>query len=568
MQPQADGIIVSATDLVGYLECGHLTTLELGRVDGRWERPPQRADPEVVLLQERGDAHEKAFLERLRAEGRSIHEVLKADLRTPEQLRAAEAETVAAMARGVDVIYQATFFDGRWRGHADFLLRVEGPSDLGDWHYEVADTKLALSVKGSALIQVCVYSERLAKLQGREPLQVHVVTGDSITHTLRLDDFGAFYRAVKLRFEERVFGPGRANPPSTYPDPVDHCRVCVWFPDCITRRRDDDHPSIVAGMTRAATERLQEAGVPTRRVLADLGPDATVPDLNPRTLERLRLQALIQVEGEDRRTLLYELIAPVPDEPGRGLAQLPEPSPLDLFFDIEADPWIENGGLEYLLGVVEVVDGAAVYTALWGHDRAAEKAAFEQFIDLVIDRLERDPGMHVYHYAGYEAGAIKRLMQRHATRQDEVDRLLRGGILVDLYNVVRQGVRASVESYSIKKIEKFYLPTREGPVTEAGFSVVAYETWLRDGDAQHLVDLADYNRDDCVSTWLLRGWLEERRAEAIGRGWAMERPSLADGLPSENQSAQQAETAPRVAALTADVPAGRTQASDDQRNRW
>jgi predicted RecB family nuclease len=568
VQRQADDIIVSATDLVGFLECGHLTTLELGRMDGLWERPHQRTDPEVVLLQERGDAHELAYLERLRAEGRTVHVGAKDALTTPDLLRAAEADTILAMRRGVDVIYQATLFDGRWRGHADFLLRVEGASDLGDWHYEVADTKLARSVKGSALLQVCVYSDRLQAVQGRRPEFIHVVTGDSKTHTLRLDDFAAFYRAVKRRFEDRVFGEARRVPPSTYPDPVDHCRVCVWFPTCMDRRRADDHPSIVAGMTRTATQRLQEAGVPTRRLLATLEPNTLVADLNPRTLDRLRLQAGIQVAGEDQKTPLYELIEPVPEEPGRGLALLPEPSPLDLFFDIEADPWIENGGLEYLLGLVELVDGSPVYRPLWGHDRAAEKAAFEAFIDLVIDRLARDPGMHVYHYAGYEPGAIKRLMQRHGTRVDEVDRLLRGGILVDLYNVVRQGVRASVESYSIKRIEKFYLGAREGPVTEAGFSVVAYETWLRDGDSQHLADLADYNRDDCVSTWMLRDWLEGRREEAMARGWPMDRPTIQDGLPGDNQSAQQAETARRIEALTADVPADRTRATDDQRNRW
>ncbi len=569
MQKHGDGsVVVSATDLVGYLECGHLTALELGRLDGQWEKPHQRQDPEVVLLQERGDAHELAYLERLKAAGKTVHVGQKDGLATPDLLRAAEADTIAAMRRGVDVVYQATLFDGRWRGHADFLLRVDGPSDLGDWHYEVADTKLALSVKGSALLQVCVYSDRLETVQGRRPALIHVVTGDSETHTLRLDDFAAFYRAVKQRFEERVFGSGRTTTPATYPDPVDHCRVCVWFPRCMDRRRTDDHPSIVAGMTRAATERLQEGGIPTRRMLAVLEPGHAIPELNPRTLDRLRNQARIQVEGEDRKDLLYELIEPVPEEPGRGLALLPEPSPLDLFFDIEADPWIENGGLEYLLGVVEVVDGAPSYRPIWGHDRAAEKAAFESFIDLVMGRLDRDPAMHVFHYAGYEAGAIKRLMQRHATRVDEVDRILRGGILVDLYNVVRQGIRASVESYSIKRIEKFYLPARGGPVTEAGFSVVAYETWLRDGDAHHLADLADYNRDDCVSTWLLRGWLEERRAEAIGRGWPMDRPPIQDGLPSEAQTAQQVETARRIADLTADVPADRSRATDDQRHRW
>ena len=561
-------VIVSATDLVGFLECSHLTSLELGRIDELWDKPHQRLDPEVVLLQERGDAHEAAFLERLRGEGRSIHVLAKEGLTTPESLRAAEAETMDAMRRGVDVIYQATFFDGRWRGHADFLLRVDGPSDLGTWHYEVADTKLARSVKGSALLQVCVYSDRLETVQGRRPEHIHVVTGDSQTHTLRLDDFAAFYRAVKQRFEERVFGAGRSDPPATYPDPVDHCRVCAWFPTCIERRREDDHPSIVAGMTRAATERLQAAAIPTRRSLATLEPTAVVPDLNPRTLSRLREQARIQVAGDDRHELLYELIPPVAAEPGRGLAQLPEPSALDLFFDIEADPWIADGGLEYLLGVAEIVDGSPLYRPLWGHERSGEKAAFEAFVDLVMDRLDRDPGMHVYHYAGYEAGAIKRLMQRHGTRADEVDRLLRGGILVDLYAVVRQGIRASVESYSIKKIEKFYLPAREGPVTEAGFSVVAYETWLGDRDDQHLTDLAAYNRDDCVSTWMLRAWLENRRREAVDRGWRMDRPTPQDGLPTDALSAQQAETAQRVGALTADVPADRRTASAEQRGRW
>jgi uncharacterized protein len=561
-------LIVSATDLVGFLECGHLTSLEVGRVEGRWEKPHQREDPEVVLLQERGDAHERAYLERLRAEGRSIHEVAKDGLTTPGALRAAEAETLDAMRRGVDVVYQATFFDGRWRGHADFLLRVDGASALGDWHYEVADTKLARSVKGAALLQVCVYSEQLTALQGRSPERIHVVTGDSVTHTLRLDDFAAFYRSAKRRYEERVFGAGRIQPPSTYPDPVEHCRVCVWFPTCIDRRRSDDHLSLVAGMTRAATERLEEAAVPTRRLLAGLEPAASVPDLNPRTLERLRLQARIQVAGEDEGRLLYDLIEPSPDEPGRGLALLPEPSALDVFFDIEADPWIEDGGLEYLLGVATIDGPEPAYQPIWGHDRAGEKAAFEAFVDLVMGRLQRDPGMHVYHYAGYETGAIKRLMQRHGSRVDEVDRLLRGGIFVDLYNAVRQGVRASVESYSIKRIEKFYLPKRSGPVTEAGFSVVAYETWLRDRDDAHLHDLADYNRDDCISTWMLRDWLEERRREAIELGWPMDRPPVEDGLPGEKQTAQGAETARRVEALTRDVPADRTSATDDQRHRW
>lgn len=562
-------VVVSATDLVGFLACDHLATLELGRARGLWERPPEREDPELMLLREHGEAHEQAYLERLRAEGRSVHEVTLGRPQTREALRGAEEETLRAMRAGVEVIYQATFFDGRWRGHADFLLRVEHPSNLGPWSYEVADTKLSRGVKGAAILQVCSYADRLTQLQGVSPELIHIVTGDGTSHAHRLDDFAAFYRTVKRRFEERIFGAGADDDlDGTYPDPVGHCRVCAWFPTCIERRRADDHPSLVAGMTRSATERLMAAGVPTLEALGSLPRDGTVEQLSPRVLARLREQARMQLEGRRSGELLYGLIVPADGEVGRGLALLPDPSPGDLFWDIEADPWAEDDGLEYLLGLVEILDGQPIYVPLWGTDREGERRAFETFVDTVIDRLDRYPAMHVYHYAGYESGALRRLSQRHPTREEAVDRILRGEVLVDLYAVVRQAIRASVESYSIKKIEKFYMPAREGPVTEAGFSVVTFELWLREGRPELLDDIAAYNRDDCISTWRLRSWLEERRLEAIGRGWSMPRPPIVDGRPSEALIAQASETGRRVAALEAGVPADPADGTEDERGRW
>ena len=168
MQFIDETIIVSATDLVGYLACDHLVTLELEAASGERERPV-RNDPELDLIRRRGFEHEAAHLAALRDEGRSIHEIETRDATTPAELRAAEEETYAAMLAGRDVIFQATFFDGRWRGHADFLLRVERPSRLGDWSYEVADTKLAHRVKAGALIQMCVYADRLGQLEGVAP---------------------------------------------------------------------------------------------------------------------------------------------------------------------------------------------------------------------------------------------------------------------------------------------------------------------------------------------------------------------------------------------------------------
>ncbi|HET9436533.1 MAG TPA: TM0106 family RecB-like putative nuclease, partial [Candidatus Limnocylindrales bacterium] len=281
---------------------------------------------------------------------------------------------------------------------------------------------------------------------------------------------------------------------------------------------------------------------------------------------------------EQRRTGVhrFELLAPDPANPGVGLAALPEPSSLDVFFDLEADPLAMDGGLEYLFGWTEAGPGGApIYHATWAHDRAAEKAALEAFIDLVMERRARDPGMHVYHYGGYESGALKRLMQRHATREDEIDVLLRAGVLVNLYDhVVRQAILASVESYSIKRLEVFYLPEREGGITNAGFSIVEYERWIEEGRPEILDAIAAYNRDDCISNLALRDWLEERRVQALAEhpDWypdgVVPRPGPKDGEPPKDLAEAQALTRDREDRLREGLPAARGERTESQQARW
>jgi predicted RecB family nuclease len=577
VQLHDDGtLVVSATDLVGFLECDHLVTLEELRARGVVEKP-FRDDPELELVRKRGYAHEQLYIGMLTEQGRTVVEMRLREPRTPVDLRAAEAETLAAMRAGTDVIFQGTFFDGRWRGHPDFLVRRDDrPSSLGSWSYDVADTKLAKRVKAAAILQMCVYADQLERLQGIPPETIAVVTGDREAHAHRLADYGAYYRAAKRRFEARVFETAPDEAPATYPEPVDHCRVCSWWQLCMDQRRADDHLSIVAGAAKAQRRKLAAAGVTTLAGLATLPETRAVRDVQPRILERLRRQAALQLRTRDEGVVPYELIPPNPDEPGKGLAALPPPSSLDVFFDIEADPWALDDGLEYLFGWAERgADGEPVFHAIWAHDRAEEKRMLETFVDLVLERRERDPDMHVYHYGGYESGALKRLMQRHATREDEIDVLLRGHVLVNLYDhVVRQGIRAGLESYSIKQLETFYMPHREGGITHAGFSVVEYERWMETGDATILQAIADYNRDDCISNLLLRDWLEVRRDEALESHpeWYPDgnvpRPTWEDGAPTERIAAEQAETRRREDALRAGVPDDRLERTPEEQGRW
>ncbi len=295
--------------------------------------------------------------------------------------------------------------------------------------------------------------------------------------------------------------------------------------------------------------------------------------MGPATFEKLRLQSALQVKGDGCTPPLHELLPVVrpddeTDDESRpvGLAALPEPSPGDLFLDLEGDPYAD-GGLEYLFGVVEVIDGTPAYQAFWAHDRAAEKAAFEDVIDLITDRRQQHPGMHVYHYAPYEPTAMRRLMGAHGTRETEVDELLRGEVFVDLYQVVRHAVRLSTESYSLKQVEKLYLTRPEGAVMDAGSSIVAYEQWLIDRRQEQLDEIEAYNKDDCDSTLGLRDWFEARRSEVEANGGPLPRPSAPEPDTADLEE-QLAEVDALSVALTNGIPIEPDQRSADEQGRW
>ena len=351
---------------------------------------------------------------------------------------------------------------------------MERPSDLGAWSYEVWDTKLARHAKASAVLQLCMYSDLLAALQGRRPEKMHVALGgvQRETASFRVADYAAYYRSVARDFEALLDDPAPVFPVPTKPEPVEHCGVCRWTLECRAQWRAEDDLSLVASLTSRQRRALHAIEVTTRTALAE--PPAPLPDrldgAGREALARIRAQAQLQVRGEREGRVLSERIPPARDRegalvPNAGLLMLPEPSPGDLFFDIEGDPFFasdEVDGIEYLFGVIEPgrpeADGQPAFHALWAIEDGtvttrAERRTFERFIDLVVERLKADPELHVYHYAPYEPTAVKRLAGRYGTREEEVDRLLRGGVFVDLYRAVRQGVRASVESYSIKRLE-------------------------------------------------------------------------------------------------------------------
>jgi predicted RecB family nuclease len=514
----ADRLVrLSPTDLVNHLACAHATNLDLAVAKGL-AKAPYREDPRLKALQIRGATHEQRYVEHLEKQGRRIHRIEEGGV----------AKTLEAMQSGVDVIVQAPLAAGRWNGRADILRRVAKPSKLGDWSYEAEDTKLSRETKAGTILQLCIYSEILKELQGELPEHMHVVVPgrDFKPETYRTSEYFAYYKYVKASLERATeIGEALSQPSPggggllTYPEPVEHCDVCRWWSECDKRRRADDHLSLVAGISGLHRQELTGQNVGTLQQLGEMAlPLAWKPARGSvEGLEKVREQARIQLSSRRSGKPEYERLALEAD---RGLARLPEPTPWDIFFDFEGDPFVEPGGLEYLWGWVTCDDGTDRYSHSWSLNRKAERAAFESFVDFVMERWRAHPGLHIFHYAPYEPAALKRLMGRYASRETEIDQMLRAGLFVDLYGVVRQALRAGVEKYSIKDLEVFFGYTREIPLRDVSPAKTAVEFAIEVGDVERIREddreiVRLYNADDCVATRRLRDWLEDLRTPVL-----------------------------------------------------
>lgn len=475
------------------------------------------------MLQEKGIEFEASHLQELKKQGNMVEEINNEDTN-------AEKKTIDAMKAGVDVIYQARLKEeGKWSGWADFLIKVDRPSNLGDWSYEVWDTKLTNETKAGTILQIGLYSERVAQIQAMTPEYMGVIKPEGKEH-YRFDEHAAYIRLVKQNLEDAI-----ANDYETYPEPVGHCEICRWWKNCNTVRRKDDHLTFVAGMGKSQMKEFRLNGVDTLEKLANLS--LPVP-FNPskgikETYNRLREQARVQHKSrENQYKQIYETLI---IEEGKGLNKLPEPSANDIYLDFEGDRLVEPDGLEYMIGYVH----KGLYHALWAKNEAEEKAIFQKFIDFAFALKQEDPTLHIYHYAPYEVTAFKRLMGKYASRENEIDTFLRSNTFIDLYTVVRQSVRASVEKYSIKDLEIFFGYERKMDLRVLSSYKSQLELLLQTGNIDKLTEeTADavqlYNQDDCESLLRLQNWLEGIRAKLITEGAHITRPLDEDGQASEN----------------------------------
>ncbi|GAA4284218.1 TM0106 family RecB-like putative nuclease [Brevibacterium daeguense] len=527
MKRTVAGITISPSDVCSWMDCQWAVIRHLDGILGLTDPVGTDADAMLERTARLGAQHEARYRAQLRREHPGSMIEFTRD--NP----GSRAATMDAFESGARVIYQPVFSSSGFEGRPDFLVLDD------DDRYRVLDTKLALSAKVSALIQVAAYVDWLEQAGIPVSPWAVLVLGDGTESAHDTRRIAPVYRSQRAALRDAITLRQTASAPVEWGD--EQFAACGRCSLCASAAEEHRDLVLVARLRVSQRAAFRAAGIPTIDALAAAGPEQLdrVRGIGRDTVQNLHRQARLQIASENAAG------GGVGGSPGAGEAAggspvavppvfevidpehfrlLPQPDPGDIFFDFEGDPlYQERGqwGLDYLFGYVDTQER---FTSYWAHDLDEERQALIDFLADVERRLQANPNLHIYHYAPYEKTHLLSLAGRHEYGEDMVDDLLRRGVLVDLYPVVRQALRVGSRSYSIKKLEPLYMGADlrdEDGVTDAAASIDAYaEAMLvrSAGDTARagkmLAEIADYNEYDCRSTLRLRDWLLDLARDA------------------------------------------------------
>ncbi|GAA1422934.1 TM0106 family RecB-like putative nuclease [Agrococcus citreus] len=541
-------VLLTASDLTRASACEWQVLTALDARLGRREPVPDEGDAMLERTAMLGDRHEEALLAELRART-DVVEIPKG--LDAEGRSLAVALTQQAVDARAGAIFQAAFEGERFFGYADFVeLDEEG-------RYVVSDAKLARRAKVTALLQLAAYARALRTMGVPVADEVRLLLGDGTVSVHELRDIEPVLLERRARLERIV--DERLAADAAIPWGTDGILACGQCAACAEQIALHDDVFQVAGIRKQQRDRLRAVGIETMAQLADAseGPKG----MAAATFAALQRQARSQMRSRDASAPTVDVVDDA------AIRALPSPSPGDLFFDFEGDPLWQHGdhwGIDYLFGVR---DAAGEFAGFWAHSLAEEKQALIDFLAYVDERRQRHPDLHIYHYASYERTHLLSLAARHGVGEEQIDDLLRAGVLVDLYPVVKRSLVIGSASYSLKKLEPLYMPgSRMGEVTNAGDSIVWFQqaTELREaGDeeaaAALFAQIEEYNAYDVESTHRLRDWLLELVAAPAAS------PAGDGAVPPKEVSAERAEVVAarealveRLLAPAGDDPAQRT----------
>jgi len=450
---------------------------------------------------EKGLIHEVNYFKELSKKYKKIKNIKILDkLSKEEKIK----ETNDAFAKGYELIYGGWLESGNYRGELDFLeINNNIKSNLGEWSYEIIDTKNSGKVKGDHIYQLSLYSFLLQEAQGIFPKNFYVLLKDKSKVPIMLNDVYASFLKQKNYFEMAM----EKELNRKILEKISHCSLGDIQEFCENEWKEKKHLNQVLGSNKNNIKKLNNAGVTNFNKLAKLDPKKKIEGLRDETKIKLIKQVKLQIEGDEKGYPIFE----IKEENlilNKGFNLLPKPSECDLFFDLEGvQDYVFPGKLEYLFGIYYEENGEKIFKPFWAHNKKEEKQSLINFFAFTKAHFKKYPKAKIYHYASYEITALERLTSLHKVHGVDYDHYLNLGRFVDLFRVVKQAINISEKSYSIKEIEKYYDFKRTGDIKKGDISEEFYIQWIENKNQKLLDEIEEYNKQDCISTFKLRNWL-------------------------------------------------------------
>ena len=507
MKIKNNKFFVSPSDLNNFVACKYTVLNEIKYHDKEIRKSPDRANDK--LWKEMGVEHEKRHYKILKEKyKKSI--TIKSDLNEKDRFD----ETVRAIQKGYDLIYHAYLIDDNLRGEADFLIKCDTKSDLGDYSYEVYDTKITRNLKPRHITQITAYSDVLGKIQKVLPEKMYLIDGSDEYHSFKTIEYIDLFNHSKKEFIKFLSNTSKEK---IYPEKCSYCNLCDWKDECDKTWENDNYINLVAGSNKSQIEKLKKNKIRTVEQLSKTKLTAIDLKINAESFKKIQLQAQLQ---EEKRNTGEDKIVILDSDFGKGFYKLPKPDEGDVFFDIEGYPRMDRP-FEYLHGLYYKDKGKLKFKDLWAknYNKESEKNIFIELINFLEKRFVEYPNAHIYHYASYEKRAIRELATSYSSEFPKGnivnDDLLRKEKYVDLFSIVSQSIRTSERDLSLKSIEKFYNFKRKADIVKADDSVIKYDNWIATKNEKYKQDIIKYNEEDCISTYLLREFLVKNKPENI-----------------------------------------------------
>lgn len=416
--------------------------------------------------------------------------------------------TLELMERGIEQIYQGVLLVETENGTTlvscpDLLVKEPGESRFGSWHYIPKDIKFSKRPKREYQVIAAFHAQLLSEIQQCWPDRATLFFRDRGEYIVSLSQYLPQMRRIlaeclailERREEPEVF---LARHP---------CSLCDWLSSCYAIASENQHLSLLPGVTPTRYRQLQQAQITTLETLASTPCDRIAAAFDPATTAEVDPEDLARLLVFQARAAVEECALLKPDSTGLTAAELPV-SPVELYFDIEAQPEL---GLDFLHGVL-VVDRRPLdrgdrpkqtFYPFLAENPQEEGTVWNQFLDLVWTY----PIAPIFHFCNYEVKAFRQLAKRYGTPSHRWRPVLNR--FIDIHERVTRSAVLPVENYALKSIARWVGFEWHDRRASGAQCVFWYDRWLKTGDRTYLDSIVLYNEDDCRATYWVKDWLVE-----------------------------------------------------------